>query len=335
MKSNYSSFPQKYRSNKVKFLLFYSLMVLLIVALLLTSCQVTESTVSNASKSESQIKTDNISKITSIIESNPNSDISKIDEISEVSEEPVDMPVGVSIVDGKYYLNFEGGNDYIPGKDIKIDCSDIIFKDASEFKRKVKALDFTEEEFTIMKTFQKNKYGIKFINPDSICSPVGVPKNLKLDRMGYHGGEYYSFAYVESASKNLMIHLKSREDADSHSNYIENELKIFEDWSKNGTISNLQKSSESVDGVDTQVLSYTTKYGNKRVAKLWEFTVNGIKYGVQEYYIADETDPEFNLDVPKFFVVKAINEEHCFSIEGVGFAPDTMFLSGLGMELVE
>ncbi|MDD2269756.1 MAG: hypothetical protein PHY15_09490, partial [Eubacteriales bacterium] len=153
-------------------------MILSIVALLLTSCQVTEPNVSNVSKTESEINSGNTSEITSVIESNPNSDISEIDEVSEVSEEPVDMPVGVSEVDGKYYLNLEGGNDYIPGKDPVVEGGDISFKDIKDFKEKIQSLNFTDEEFLIMKRFQKDKYGIKFLNHETIYSPVGIVSDL-------------------------------------------------------------------------------------------------------------------------------------------------------------
>ncbi|MDD4474727.1 MAG: hypothetical protein PHV95_02905 [Eubacteriales bacterium] len=305
-------------------------MILSIVALLLTSCQVTEPNVSNVSKTESEINSGNTSEITSVIESNPNSDISEIDEVSEVSEEPVDMPVGVSEVDGKYYLNLEGGNDYIPGKDPVVEGGDISFKDIKDFKEKIQSLNFTDEEFLIMKRFQKDKYGIKFLNHETIYSPVGIVSDLSFVDIRYLGFETYTFWFT-GEGKYINFQHQHRDTLNEFKNIFANDMESLE---LNPELKAV-KSKETLNGLEKTVLKYQNSMGADVIKKTFTYEVNGTKYTVYEHYVADKNDPEYNLEVPKYFNLCAEHADYCFGMEAVGFAPDVEFLSGLGMELVK
>lgn len=239
--------------------------------------------------------------------------------VSDVSEEPVDMPVGIGEVDGIFYLNFEDGN-YVetPNKPI---IPVIYFADFDEFKSKIKNLNFNEEEKYIIKaTFKRNKYGIKFINPDKIYEPKGIPKEMNLEEIAFLGN-LYTYSYVSDDGRHIQFSYISRNNFT-----VETTESRIKEYNENKDITDIKVTAEKHDGYEKNVVNYTTKTRVKVLEKVWDYKAGDITFFVTEYYFSGS-------DTPATYIINGYNEEYCFSLTGNGIPADANFLSNLSMEL--
>ncbi|HBL83330.1 MAG: hypothetical protein A2Y17_05420 [Clostridiales bacterium GWF2_38_85] len=252
-----------------------------------------------------------------------NSDESIVDNTSSTttSENNVsipELPIGVTEIDGKYYLNLEGGNDIDTSQPYgDIDQANLEYNNFETFKAKMKSLDFTEDELQIIrKNFKKDEYGIIFCNTEKFYEPIWVPEDYSLHGIGYFGGEGYTFLYTGIQEQTLLIEYTNIERFYNSKDNILKNKGDYESLKNSGLYKNIQDSIEIVDGIEQHILSYTSLTGYERLKKRWDFTFDNISYTIFESYSQEQNSNDFNLEYPEYYYIFANNGSKSFIING-------------------
>lgn len=160
----------------------------------------------------------------------------------------------------------------------------------------MKNLNFNEEEkYVIKATFGRNKYGIKFINPDKIYEPTGIPKDMNLEAIAFGG---YSYACFYSSDDGRLIQFNYI----SRNNFtVETTESRLKEYNENKDISDIKVTVEKHDGYEKNAVKYTTKTGVKVLEKVWDYKAGDITFFVTEYYFSGS-------DTPATYIINGYNE---------------------------